>query len=173
MKLYRLGYWRYFVNKIRALKIEVVTKLFEKNEGREIVFFNETVPEILGTVPIANDKMQELIKSKEVKLSDYDKTRFTSLKTVEIDDFIKVYLDKEKGIIVDVNEHLISHLGYYMKYDIEYFIISGLDTEDKKTKKITETEFLNIITDDFREIEINTKRNNYIFKKFEVKKENK
>ena len=104
--------------------------------------------------------MQKLIKSKEVKLSDYDKTRFTSLKTVEIDDFIKVYLDKEKGIIVDVNEHLISHLGYYMKYDIEYFIISGLDTEDKKTKKITETEFLNIITDD-------------IFKKFEVKKENK
>ena len=169
MKLYRLGYYRYFINKTRVLKIEVVTKLFEKNEGREIVFFNETVPEILGTVPIGNDKMQELIKIKEVKLSDYDKSRFTSLKTVEIDDFIRVYLDKEKGIIIDVNDNLISHLGYYMKYDIEYFFVSGLDTGVHKTKKITETEFLDIINDDFKEIEINTKRNNYIFKKFEVK----
>ena len=171
MKLYRLGYYRYFINKARVLKIKVITKLFEQNEGKEIVFFNETVPEILGTISIDNDRMQELLEKKEVKLSNYDKNRFTTLKNIEINDFIQVYLDKEKDIVININSNLISHLGYYLKYDIEYFIISEIDTEDEHTKEITKDEFLDIIKSDntFKEIEINTKKHNYVFKKFEVK----
>ena len=115
--------------------------------------------------------MQELLEEKEVKLSNYDKNRFTTLKNIEIDDFIQVYLDKEKDIVININSNLISHLGYYLKYDIEYFIISGIDTEDEHTKEITKDEFLDIIKSDntFKEIEINTKKHNYVFKKFEVK----
>ena len=37
MSLYRLGYNRYYTNKEKVLEIEVSTKLFEKNDLKEIL----------------------------------------------------------------------------------------------------------------------------------------
>lgn len=41
MSLYRLGYNRYYTNQEKVLEIEVSTKLFEKNDLKEILFISK------------------------------------------------------------------------------------------------------------------------------------
>ena len=69
MSLYRLGYNRYYTNKEKVLEIEVSTKLFEKNDLKEILFISKHPNEILGVIPVKDlEKIDEIFKSKRYSL---------------------------------------------------------------------------------------------------------
>ena len=172
MSLYRLGYNRYYTNQEKVLEIEVSTKLFEKNDLKEILFISKHPNEILGVIPIKDlEKIDEIFKAnpyiRDNKNDILYKDKCAFLKNIEIDDLIETSIENN-DFQVTINAGLLWHLGYYLEYDIKFYSI-----KEKETKKeITKDEFVKILLENnFKEFPINTKKKNNILKKILVTKE--
>jgi len=172
MSLYRLGYNRYYTNKEKVLEIEVSTKLFEKNDLKEILFISKHPNEILGVIPVKDlEKIDEIFKAnpyiRDNKNDILYKDKCAFLKNIEIDDLIETSIE-DNDFQITLNAGLLWHLGYYLEYDIKFYSI-----KEKETKKeITKDEFVKILFEEnFKEFPINTKKKNNILKKILVTKE--
>ena len=172
MSLYRLGYNRYYTNKEKVLEIEVSTKLFEKNDLKEILFISKHPNEILGVIPVKDlEKIDEIFKAnpyiRDNKNDILYKDKCAFLKNIEIDDLIETSIE-DNDFQISLNAGLLWHLGYYLEYDIKFYSIK----EKEAKKEITKDEFVKILLENnFKEFPINTKKKNNILKKILVTKE--
>ena len=159
MSLYRLGYNRYYTNQEKVLEIEVSTKLFEKNDLKEILFISKQPSEILGVVPIKDlEKIDEIFEAnpyiRDNKNDILYKDKCAFLKNIEIDDLIEKEKDREKE-----KENCKKEIKL-LKEELEKLNSSQKLNLEKKTKANSfkveaDTNFKNVVL----EIEKRTKKN--------------
>lgn len=117
--------------KTRHITMGVLYKVFDLNTEKEILFKNFNSNEILGVV-------------REVKKTD--ELEFGYINVISFGECVKVFLDKNSGYIIKMNDDLLKKIGYRIEYEVHTYLrkIRWGDT-----KEISENTFLKTLKENY------------------------